>query len=53
MLVSLTLQETLPCPTSEHSNNFKYDSLTWGLTPFRFENMWLFPPNLKDCIGTH
>ncbi|KAL6316269.1 hypothetical protein AAG906_017899 [Vitis piasezkii] len=48
---SQSLQEVLPRWTSDHwpivldTNPFK-----WGLTPFRFENMWLQHPSFKECF---
>ena len=48
-----SLQEALPRRTSDHwsiildTNPFK-----WGLTPFRFENMWLQHLSFKECFSS-
>ncbi|KAJ9680549.1 hypothetical protein PVL29_019768 [Vitis rotundifolia] len=46
---SQSFQEALPRWTSDHSPIcLETNSLKWGPTPFRFENMWLLHPEFKE-----
>ena len=50
---SQTLQEALPRWTSDHNPIcLETNPLKWGLSPFRFENMWLLHPEFKENFST-